>query len=172
MPYSKNNWNCFRYNKLSFAIKKIIIIIILYERSYEKKKIIIILMWRSYEKPKYSADLQRKDLAPCRNRNKVRQFRQQHHKNQHYCKHWIYRKLSVYSQHGPTPINACFLLPSQWVWEVAPCACLLVGPVSLPRVPSFIVPTSHIPYIFPLGVISRGTKGRVLKAFNLVVLSE
>ena len=49
-------------------------------------------MWRSYEKPKYSADLQRKDLAPCRNKviqfdHNMRQLGQRHHKNQHYCKH-------------------------------------------------------------------------------------
>ena len=43
-----------------------------HNHNYEKKKIIIILMWRSYEKPKYSQDLQRKDLAPSR--NKVIQF--------------------------------------------------------------------------------------------------
>ena len=58
-------------------------------------------MWRSYEKPKYSADLQRKNLAPYRNIE------------------FIVNSVSIvnipYRQplYGPTPINACFLLPSQ-----------------------------------------------------------
>jgi hypothetical protein len=104
--------------------------------------------------------IQLKDLAPCRNKviqfsHNVRQFGQRHHKNQHYCKHGIYvnsvSMVNIPSRqplYGPTPINAhahahVCLLDQFHCREVAPCACLLVGPVSLPRVPSFIVPTSH-----------------------------